>query len=816
MATKTVDAYARAVRRTAEFFDRCPADLTAEDLRVYFVKLLENHSWSTIKLDHCGLQFFYRHVLDKPWTWTTIPLHSASLLQIQEQGRRKRWDNKRVPWRAHHKRVVETILKFRLSVQQRHCRETNTTTYKFQDGAFFLQYLALRDWQSIVNNIPLKENNYHPTYRPDIDGLRAVAILAVVIFHAFPSGLQGGFVGVDIFFVISGFLISTIIFRSLKLGHFSLTEFYAHRIKRIFPALIVVLTTCYAFGWFVLLPDEFKQLGKHVAAGAGFVQNFVLQQEVGYFDTVAVLKPLLHLWSLAIEEQFYLIYPILLLAVWRRGFKILAVIAFLSLISFGTNVLEVGHHPTKTFFMPHTRFWELLAGAFLAYLQFFKMAKFSAWMHNWVFHPVLIRHLPQPVRRGEALNNILSIAGLLFVLAALFLIKKSDPFPGWWALLPVSGATLLILAGSEAIVNRIFLANKLMVFVGLISYPLYLWHWPILSFMRIIEGQIPSPETRVSAVALSFTLAWLTYRFIEKPIRFGKRTWITTVILSIVLAIVGYVGFNTFQRKGLEFRIPKEIRHIANFNYEPGKDARAGKCWLSSEQPSDGFDSECIYVPKSIESHSILVWGDSHAARLYSGLDAALGAQVGVSQLTRDSCPPILDFGYERCKESNEYVISKIQENLPTTVVMFAVWNHYQDNWLVESTAQNGLLESIHRLKKLGVENIIVLGPAPSWKEALPKLVYRAWRDNFPQKIPERLAKGINTHAQEADKQIELFLRSEQIRYVSVYRLFCREDGCLTHTPGRPNELFSWDYGHLTTEGAVFVTKQLSTANILP
>ncbi len=167
-----------------------------------------------------------------------------------------------------------------------------------------------------------QEHNARPAYRPDIDGLRAVAILSVVTYHAFPTKLRGGFVGVDMFFVISGFLISTIIFRSLQRGDFSFTEFYAHRIKRIFPALILVLAACYTFGWFALLPDEYKQLGKHMAAGAGFVQNFVIWKEAGYFDTTSELKPLMHLWSLAIEEQFYLLYPVLIWGAWRTGLSV--------------------------------------------------------------------------------------------------------------------------------------------------------------------------------------------------------------------------------------------------------------------------------------------------------------------------------------------------------------------------------------------------------------------------------------------------------------------------------------------------------------
>lgn len=467
---------------------------------------------------------------------------------------------------------------------------------------------------------PLKsypeEHNVHPVYRPDIDGLRAMAILSVVIFHAFPSGLPGGFVGVDVFFVISGFLISSIVFRSLQRGDFSFAEFYAHRVKRIFPALIVVLTTCYALGWFVLLPDEFKQLGKHMAAGAGFVQNFVLRKEVGYFDVAAELKPLLHLWSLAIEEQFYLVYPVLVFVAWRLRLNVLTVIVLLCLLSFGLNVTATVKRPAVAFFMPQTRFWELLLGSMLAYLQFFKRAEMSAWMQHWAFHPALFHYPPLSVWRATVLNNLLSVLGISLLVAAVFFINKSKHFPGWWVLLPVLGAFLLILAGPEALVNRTILANRLMVFVGIISYPLYLWHWPILSFARILESEAPSPEIRAAAVTLSAVLSWLTYRLIERPIRFGKKTWVKTALLCGTLAIVGYIGYNAFQRNGLEFR----VKPFVKFSKAAGEWDYPGKLLPGKLGGIDYF-----YLPSGRKSVTLFV-GDSNIEQYFPRVEALIAS----------------------------------------------------------------------------------------------------------------------------------------------------------------------------------------------
>lgn len=464
---------------------------------------------------------------------------------------------------------------------------------------------------------PAPEHNAHPAYRADIDGLRALAILSVVIFHAFPSKMKGGFIGVDIFFVISGFLISSIIFRSLQRDDFSFAEFYAHRIKRIFPALILVLVAAFAFGWFALLPDELKQLGKHMAAGAGFVQNFVLWREAGYFDSASELKPLMHLWSLAIEEQFYLIYPVLVWAIWRLGLNVLTAVFLLGLLSFGLNVSGISRDVVGTFFSPQTRFWELLAGAMLAYVQSFKSPRVSDGLKDWVCYPLLVH---MQARRGARLNSILSIVGFLLIVAAVFGINKGKAFPGWWAVFPVLGASLLILAGADAWVNRNVLASRVMVFVGLISYPLYLWHWPILSFARIGYSEMPPVGVRVAAVALSFLLAWLTYRLVERPIRFGPSSRTKMVALSCLLAIVGYGGFSTYQHGGFGFRFAKLAPEYAR------EIAKIADAWAFRDYPTPAgsyFDPRYGFLSVgSNEANKVLFVGDSHVQQYWNSVAA--------------------------------------------------------------------------------------------------------------------------------------------------------------------------------------------------
>jgi peptidoglycan/LPS O-acetylase OafA/YrhL len=461
-------------------------------------------------------------------------------------------------------------------------------------------------------------------YRPDIDGLRAVAILAVVAFHAFPAVVPGGFAGVDVFFVISGFLISRIMYSGLARKDFSLETFFAHRIKRIFPALILVLLASFGIGWFTLLPGEFAQLGKHIAAGAGFVQNIALWSEAGYFDVSSELKPLMHLWSLAVEEQFYLVYPVMVLAVWRAGKKPLALIAAIGVASFLLNIWRIGDDPTEAFFLSHTRLWELLAGALLA----------------------CIGGLQLP-RQGGALGHALSILGIALIGIAAFGLNQATVFPGWWALLPVAGAGLLIYAGPQACVNRWLLGCRGMVWVGLISYPLYLWHWPLLTFLRISELS-PSSWQKLVAVGMAFVLAWLTYRLLEKPIRFGGHGGIKTAGLAACLAIVGGLGFVSYQFNGLPSRFPQEIRGVAAYVYDAKVGTRMPACWLEVDAVSDAYASECseaLRVPGG--KHTVLVWGDSHAAGLYAGIQKHMGTKV--AQFTRSACPPIMGVGSSRC-----------------------------------------------------------------------------------------------------------------------------------------------------------------------
>lgn len=634
----------------------------------------------------------------------------------------------------------------------------------------------------------MKPNNFHPAYRPEIDGLRAVAVLAVVIFHAFPMHLPGGFVGVDVFFVISGFLISSIILKSIDQDRFSFRDFYINRTRRLIPALAVVLVASFAAGWVLLMPKEFAQLGTHILAGATFLENFLLWTEAGYFDISSELKPLMHLWSLGIEEQFYLLYPPLLWLAAKRKISPLYVIALVGVTSFALNIWRVSSHPSEAFFLPHTRFWELLAGGLLAYVNMRRT----------------------PVQCQTAASETGAAIGLLLIFLSIAIMGGRHDFPGWWALLPVAGAAAFLAFSSRSRIARAILGNRLAAYIGLISYPLYLWHWPLISFARNIEPDI-GPSARFGLVILSVLLASATYHLIEKPIRFSMRPKIAAPLLATLLAAAALLGYRTYAAQGFTSRVSVDMRNVATYRYDPGQGARAGTCWLSGKDPANGFSPTCYPRHGNSAAGSVLVWGDSYAARLYAGISKLEGRDF--FQLTRDSCPPILGNQYEVCNASNAFALDVIRQAPPETVVLFGVWNQYSDDWSATSTPRSDLVHTIAAIKAAGVKRIVLVGPAPLWKEPLPTLVLKTWKSGaIDGHVPERLSAGLDQGIGSIDDQLSEIARKEEVQFVSPYREMCNTDGCLVRTSASPTSFTTWDTGHFTTDGAEVVARSILRA----
>jgi peptidoglycan/LPS O-acetylase OafA/YrhL len=451
---------------------------------------------------------------------------------------------------------------------------------------------------------------HSPKYRPDIDGLRAVAVLSVIAYHAFPGRLPGGFLGVDVFFVISGYLISTIILENLDAGAFSVTGFYASRVRRIFPALLVVLIASYTFGWLALFADEYAQLGKHIAAGAGFVSNLALWTEVGYFDRSAETKPLLHLWSLGIEEQFYLAWPILLWLSWRRR-VVLPVILALAAFSLFATLVWSNVDAVATFYSPATRCWELLSGSLLAWIALRRARlRFTAGSH--------CGPATTETKLDEMLANALSVVGLAMLAWAFAAIAGDMNSSPKAVAAAVTGAGLTIAAGPQAWVNRLILSNRLVVWFGLISFPLYLWHWPLLSFARIVAGKTPGAASSSAAIACALVLSWLTYKLLEVPVRFGPNPQRKTAICLLLMMGVCGIGLYTYEAGGIGDRKVAQI----NSKMTSGSDGGTRGLSVNECDITDRDERKLLVFCAKDRRGNIryALLGDSKAASLYPAL----------------------------------------------------------------------------------------------------------------------------------------------------------------------------------------------------
>ncbi len=373
-----------------------------------------------------------------------------------------------------------------------------------------------------------REGGIALTYRPDIDGLRGLAVGLVVAYHAFPRFRSGGFVGVDVFFVISGYLITLLVLSGLQTGTFSLIEFYRRRVRRIVPALLVVVTACCIFGWLLLLPSELRALGSSIKWCALFLANLFFAQTGGYFDPVAESNPLLHLWSLGVEEQFYLVWPVLLTFAVRRGVT-MRVLGTLVAASLGLSIWSAWIGPTPHFYNPATRAWELAVGGLLAAWRFGTLRKRAA--DDSLSHP--------PRWLGA---QAISLVGLALIILGGACWTADRRIPGIWSVIPTVGAALLIAAGPSATANRWFLASRPMTFIGRISYPLYLWHWPLFSFTRIVLGHPAQPAMAAGAIVIAVAAAYATYRLVEAPIRYGDLGRKTVPALLAGLALLAVAG----------------------------------------------------------------------------------------------------------------------------------------------------------------------------------------------------------------------------------------------------------------------------------
>jgi peptidoglycan/LPS O-acetylase OafA/YrhL len=646
-------------------------------------------------------------------------------------------------------------------------------------------------------------------YRPDIDGLRAVAVLSVVAFHAFPEIMPGGFIGVDIFFVISGYLISSIILNDVTAQKFSFGAFYARRIRRLFPALLVVLVSCCLFGAVVMLPMEWSYLQWQVVAGAGFFSNFVFWKTLGYFAPSIDTLPLMHLWSLSIEEQFYLVWPVCMVVAcrWRRSLP--WVLGLVGLSSFAANVSAVHDNTTAAFYLPYCRFWEMAAG-------------------GWLASVLSQRALPEGAR------GLCAVSGILLLCLAWLLIDKTRFFPGWWAMLPVAATCLLLAAGQGSAFNRHVLSARVLVGLGLISYPLYLWHWPLLSFARILEETTPSVTVRASAVVLSIVLAWLTYRFIELPVRHSprRRGLIVSLVAAMLLLMLLAASSLWLSKKAQEARDTA----AANLEFEPD--------WIGWEKCTTTWD--CRIMDRS-KPPQVMVVGDSHAGHLGSGLrEVYASLQQNVQVRQRSMCLPVfrLEMDGKRFFDcSVDFIDKALEAAMQSPSVHTVILSGYANQFIytypdgvpgnpnlqkpdqtedispnVEHVAalHKGVQQTLRRLVASG-KRIVFLVDNPELdfepRECVTlravTLPGRQLRD--PCAVSRAVYEARSADYHRIVRDMEKTFPS--VQFIWLDSVLCDTEQCMAM---HGNELFYGDRSHLTPAGSVYVLRAIRDRLIAP
>lgn len=665
-------------------------------------------------------------------------------------------------------------------------------------------------------------NIVHPKYRPDIDGLRALAVLPVVIFHAFPESLRGGYTGVDVFFVISGFLISTIIFSNIEKGPFSFFDFYSRRIRRIFPTLLTVLLLCMIAGYFILLPEEYKQLGKHIAGSSIFVSNFILLSESGYFDTSSSTKPLLHLWSLGIEEQFYIFWPLLLTFLYKRKINLFLATLALFLLSLLLNYKFIAVNPSQDFYLPITRFWEILAGTILAWMSLHNREVF--YKIKWSINKTLLKIIPVKGSNCDAVAHATSIAGALMLFFGYFFYTENLAFPGVYAILPVCGAFLLIMSGPGALLNKYVLSSRVFIWFGLISFPLYLWHWPLLSFAYIVENGLPSPLIRLVVVLFALLFSVISYQFIENKLRFGGNLMGKTLFLFVVMVITGVAGLSVYYSNGISARFIFSIKEVNDErNVQTLINESQKRCAEIFPEWSKYTDNLCA-MQKPHGENKIAIIGDSHANHLFIGMSEKKGND-GVAVFPASCAAPFIDvssstkdpkalavrkYAYKLINSAYDYVIK--DNNIHEVILAHNPSCSYYDSIDMENPSvtdtsliiENGMRRSLDKLVAAG-KKIVIVKDNPELPFIPQSCIVRPFRISQSNnkcsfdKVIYTNNIAHQTYNNIVDKVIKDY---HNVSSVDLSTVFCDNDKCYLSKDG--HVLYS-DIGHLNKYGSRYV-----------
>ncbi len=607
-------------------------------------------------------------------------------------------------------------------------------------------------------------------YRREIDGLRAIAVLPVILFHAGFGAFSGGYVGVDVFFVISGYLITSIIVSERRAGSFSIAKFYERRARRILPALTLVVLCCLPFAWFWMLPFQLEELGRGMAAVGVFGSNILFWLKSGYFDTAGAENPLLHTWSLAVEEQYYLLFPLLILALWPRGMRRLA----LSLCGVGAISLGVAHllrhDPSATFYLLPTRAWELVAGSLVAIR-------------------VDQRGLPQ-----GRWNDPLAAVGLALILFGVFRYDEMTPFPSVWSAAPVAGTALVILFANGRTLTGRLLSLRPMVGIGLVSYSAYLWHQPLFAFARIRSTDSPSPWTMLALAALCLLLAYVSWRHVEQPFRdrarYSRRHIFSFGAAATALLIV--LGAAAHFTEGFKGRYTAEQLRAA------ASEPREGGAYVKHRYNAEVRDKAFTQLTKTL-----LLIGDSYAQDFYNMIletgafpgyeiaavhfPARCQLYLGKGDVSRHIEPS----ARATCRKLSRRQ-SMIDRARVAEVVIFAFsWKQW---------SADGLAETLSHFSFRPGQKVLILG-----RKRFGRVTVHQIRD---LSIAERSALRLSPSTEHLDVNASMRKTVPPDMFIDTHQIICGDGPlCPVFTPD--GDLISFDTGHLTPAGAKYIGELL-------
>ncbi|MEE9222877.1 MAG: acyltransferase family protein [Nitrosomonadaceae bacterium] len=650
-------------------------------------------------------------------------------------------------------------------------------------------------------------------YRREIDGLRALAVIPVIFFHAGFQAFSGGFVGVDVFFVISGYLITSIIITEKSSGKFTLTKFYERRARRILPALFFIMLVCLPFSWLWLLPSNLNDFSKSLIVVPIFSSNFLFINQSGYFDTAIELKPLIHTWSLAVEEQYYLLFPIFISFLWYKCWpwaaRIIFVVALISLIfsNWGAH-----NYPTATFYLLPTRIWELFIGSLIALYLF---------NHN------------QNLLSERKTSSVLGIVGLLLIVFSIITFDEGTPFPSFYALIPTIGTALIILFASQNEWVGKWLGNKLFVGLGLISYSAYLWHQPLFAFARIRSFSVPTTGLLLSLSLLAIFLAYLSWKYVEKPFRdknkfSQKQIFIFSLIGSLFFIGLGITG-NINKGFGQRFTVPQSIADaLAAKNQNPS----IMNCFKNFNKDSPEIDTCFLGDPKGKNSE-IAVFGDSHAIALLPAFDD-IGKKVGksIAHIGLGGCPSLLDvwvlkgnFETGVCKKLAQRQLAYVKDHEIKKVFLVSRWTTYtdgnyegkklfhlalnRDDSLDKSTSrkafEQGLNKTIKAYKDLGAE-VYIVAQVPQQLRSTKEFYYSMYDSNFADVQKSEFIRKYSVptfkHAALQSYTRRLFdahVSRGEIKLINLDSIFCDNARCIFGTVKQP---YYVDADHLSIFGS--------------